>query len=437
MRSSKKASSQRLAWIEGTRMFAAVMILLYHAQLLMTHYAFTPQPQGLTKNLSLIGNVSDRLGHHLFTSILSFPIWFGFQFVDVFILISGFSLVLSLKGKPLETVPFLRHRFLRILWPFWTVAWLSYPILWGIGKVTSSYIPDSWHMFAGITFPLLFDYAAEPLLPTSGPWWFVSLILSFTFIFPFLWDLLHRWGSRNLLGVSLLLTLAYRTLAVYLFGGHPTYVVLDTPANWLPFVPFLAKLSTFVLGMVVAKAYCNGKGPIFWSSRLALSVGILTYTIGFICQFYWSGWIVTDLLLPIGLTLGCMVTFKTLSPLNGAESTLRWLGSHSYSYFLIHNFVIDRTIQLVVKDNLSLYYLLLPAMLIAALVLAVIVDAITPAIRQLVVTLLEFVNRILTKHSVSQREFWNSTDDHSSGGTSRNHASHPSHPGISVTKSVR
>ncbi len=162
------------------------MILLYHAQLLMTHYAFTPEPKGIIQNLALLTSAGDRLGHNSFTSILSFPVWFGFQFVDVFILVSGFSLVLSLKGKPLETGSFLKKRFLRILWPFWTVAWLSYPILWGIGKITNSYIPDPWHIFAGATFPLLFDYAAEPLLPTSGPWWFVSLILSFTLIFPFL-----------------------------------------------------------------------------------------------------------------------------------------------------------------------------------------------------------------------------------------------------------
>jgi peptidoglycan/LPS O-acetylase OafA/YrhL len=436
MTSSKKSSSQRLAWIEGTRIFAAVMILLYHAQLLMTHYAFTPQPEGIAHNLSLIKEVGDRLGHNVLTSILSFPIWFGFQFVDVFILISGFSLVLSLKGKPLDPVPFLKHRFLRILWPFWTVAWLSYPVLWAIGKATDSYIPDSWHMFAGVTFPLLFDYAAEPLLPTSGPWWFVSLILSFTFIFPFLWDLLQRWGSRNLLSVSLLLTLGYRALAGYTFGGHPTYVVLDTPANWLPFVPFLAKLSTFVLGMVVAKAYANGKGPIFWHPRRALTVGTLLYTIGFISQFYWSGWIVADLLTPIGLTLCCMVAFRALSGLSGLESTMRWLGSHSYSYFLIHNFVIDRTIQLVVGDNLSLYYSLLPAMLLGTLVLSVIVDSVTPAIRQLVVALLSSINDALTKPTVAQTEPWNSTS-HSSRNesASQNHASRSSsHRSMTPTK---
>ncbi len=166
--------------------------------------------------------------------------------------------------------------------------------------------------------------------------------------------LLQRWGSRNLLCVSILLTLFYRALAVYLFGGHPTYVVLNTPADWLPFVPFLAKLSTFVLGMVVAQAYCNRKGPVFWQSRRALWVGAILYLIGFVCQFYRLGWIVTDLLLPVGLTLLCMVAFRTLLGLPGSDSTLRWFGSHSYSYFLIHNFVIDRTIQLVVGDNLSL-----------------------------------------------------------------------------------
>ncbi|MGV0025793.1 acyltransferase family protein [Phormidesmis priestleyi] len=383
---STRSQPQRLAWLEGIRIFAAVLLLWYHSQLLFTKYSYTPQPTGLIDNLQRMTVAGDQLGQG-FAQMVSLPVWFGFQFVDVFVLISGFSLVLSLKGKPLEIKSFLKKRFLRILLPFWTVAWLAYPILWTIAKLTNSYAPDAWHTFAGMTFPLLFDYGGDLLLPTNGPWWFVPLILSFAFIFPFLWHLSHRWGARNLVVISIAVTFIYRAFAVYVFGGHPTYVVIDTPAGWQPFLPFIAKLSTFVLGIAIAKAYLQGKGMIFWSSPKALLVGIPIYVVGFIAQFYKFGWIFDDFLIAIGLTLCCMVVFRTMSKWLRIESLLVWLGLHSYSYFLIHNFVVDRTLNLVVRNQLDVYYQSLPVMAIATLLLALLVDRAMPWLQRSAIAL--------------------------------------------------
>lgn len=407
MVNSKMARSPRLAWLEGIRILAAVLLLLYHAQLLFTGYAYTPQPTGLANNLrQLVTPVEGGVDPGSFLRFLGIPAWFGFQFVDVFVLISGFSLVLSLRGKPMAVGSFLKRRVLRILWPFWTVAWLSYPALWAIGVATHSYIPSLWHIFAGVTFPLLFDYSGELLLATSGPWWFVPLILSFALIFPFLWHLLQRWGGRNLWLISTLLTVVYRTLAIYKFDGHPTYVILDTPTDWHPFLIFLSKLSTFVLGMVVAQLYAQGKGPIFWKSQRALLLGVPLYALGFVCQFYKAGWVFVDLLLPVGLTLCCMVFFRALAQLRPLAAVLIWLGAHSYSFFLIHNFVVDRTIRLVVQDDLSLYYWLLPVMVVGTLMLAVLADYASPFLQRLVAALLRDVDYVLTPTTVRQRRSW-------------------------------
>ncbi|MBE9012533.1 acyltransferase [Pseudanabaenaceae cyanobacterium LEGE 13415] len=380
MADSKKL--RRLAWLEGIRIFAAVFLLFYHAQLLFTKYAFTPQPTGLVANLQQLFTATRQLGESWIIQAISLPVWFGFQFVDVFVLVSGFSLVLSLKGRPIEIGRFLQRRLLRILLPFWTVAWLSYPILWLIGKTTNSYIPDAWHTFAGMSFPILFDYGGDLLLPTSGPWWFVPLIISFALIFPVLWYLMNRWGSRNLLIASTVITFVYRALAVYVFQGHPTYAIVSAAAGWQPFVHFISKLSTFVLGMVIARQYSQGTGVIFWRSPRALSVGIGIYAIGFVAQFYRFGWIFDDFFLGTGLTLCCMVVFRFLSDRLNLGAVMVWLGLHSYSYFLIHNFVVDRTLNLYVQNQLPLYYQVLPWMVVGTLVLAVIADKITPWIEK-------------------------------------------------------
>jgi peptidoglycan/LPS O-acetylase OafA/YrhL len=400
LKPAKNIRNQRLSWLEGVRIFAAVAILLYHYQLLFTNYAFTPQPTGLVANLSQMIEVSAKLGNGL-GQWLSGPIWFGYQFVDVFVLISGFSLVLSLKGQPIQTGDFLKKRIWRILLPFWTVAWLSYPVLWTIGKCTNTYIPDAWHMFAGGTFPLLFEYGGRLLLPTSGPWWFIPLILSFAAVFPLLWRLVQRWGMRNLLLLTTGLTLVYRTLAVYVFDGHPTYAIVAADAGWQPFVPFLAKLGTFTLGMWVALRYQKFQGPLFWSARRAWMIGLPIYAIGFVCQFYQWGWIVADELNAIGLSLICMVVFRGLADRLQLAKTLVWLGKHSYSYFLIHNFVIDRLVRLVVKEDLVAYYRYLPLALILTLILAILVDQFTPQVDKTIRTVWTGCDRALRYNRIN------------------------------------
>lgn len=376
---------KRLAWLESIRIIAAVMILLYHAQVYFSNYAFTPEPIGVSNALRKLLAFGSDTGLILPIRLLSAPFWFGFQFLDVFILISGFSLVLSLKKQPLSIGQFLKKRLSRLLFPFWTVAWISFPVLWILGLLTHTYTPNAWHSFVGITFPLAADYRGSLLLSISGPWWFIPLIISFTLAFPFLWLLSQRWGIRNVLLVSSLLTIAYRVLAIYLLGGHPTYSVMDTPANEEPFQLFLAKLSTFVMGMAVAVAYQKGQGPIFWSQSRAITIGFLLYMAGFVCQFYQLGWVFADLLLPLGLALLSMVVARSFSRVSLLQSCLFRLGACSYSYFLIHNFVVDRTLNLVVQGSLIRYLLMLPVMIGVTLVLAIGADTICPVVQQIVI----------------------------------------------------
>jgi peptidoglycan/LPS O-acetylase OafA/YrhL len=394
---------QRLAWLEGIRFFAAVVLLVYHAQLLLTDYAYTPKPIGWLANLSALWEVSGRLsaGQSL-TQMIVAGMWFGFQFVDVFVLVSGFSLVLSLKGQPVRAATFVVQRCLRILLPFWTVAAIAYPILATIGILTKSYIPDAWHVFAGLTFPLLYDYGGRLLLSTSGPWWFVPLILSFAVTFPGLWWLMERWGAKNLLWVSCIVTFIYRSLAVWVFDGHPTYVIVSATASWFPFLSMLAKLSTFVLGMMVAQQFQQGKGVIFWRDGRLLAIAIPTYILGFVGQFYRVGWVVNDFLVAIGLSLFCMVVFRRLCAWGWIARCSVWLGSLSYSYFLVHNFVIDRTIRLWVHHDLNLYHQALPMMIVGTLLLSILVDWATPQVRKGAIAGFRSVDRVLRQRSDQQ-----------------------------------
>lgn len=399
--------SQRLAWLEGVRILSVVMLLLYHVQLRFTGYAYTPQPSGLADNLNQLIAVTEELpGQGSWMQLLALPAWFGFQFVDVLVLVSGFSLVLSLQGRPLEVGRFLQRRLLRLLVPFWTVIWLALPVLWAIAVATGSRLPEPWYLFAGITYPLAFSYDSELLVGTSGPWWLMSLILSFAVLSPFLWQLMRRWGGTNLLLVSVVLTVSYRALAVYGLGGHPTSVIWDSAAGWHPFALFLSKLSTFVAGMVVGVAFTQRRGPVYWSVRQALLVGIPIYAVGFFCQFYLWGWILSDLLLPLGLGLCVMVALRALASQPVAATALLALGTYTYTYFLLHGMVTDRVLQLVVQGDPTRYVLMLPVMVGGTLILAMLVDYISPLIRRIGIGLVRDLDYVLATTPTLPRRLW-------------------------------
>ncbi|UBF24162.1 acyltransferase family protein [Kovacikia minuta CCNUW1] len=407
MATNRVFRSQRLGWLEGIRIFGVVSLLLYHAQLLFTGYAYTPQPTGLLDNLQrLVAPVEAFPDRGLLFHFLSIPPWFGFQFIDVFVLISGFSFVLSQQGRALKVADFLKLRMLRILFPFWTVAWLSCPILWAIGVATQTDTPGAWQLFHGIAFPLIFDYSGEALRSISETWGFMPLILSFALISPLLWYLLQRWGTTNLLLVCTFLTVGYRYLIIYQFDASPTYVLMEGSRNWQPFLLFFSQLSTFALGMVVAHLYCKGKGPIFWQAKRAFLMGISIYLVGFVCQFYRWGWVVADLLLPVGIFLCCLVIFRTIAHQSSLEFLLIGLGTHSYSYFLISSLVVDSVIKLVVQNNAPLYVLLLPVMIIGTLIFAVLADYCTPGVQRLLSGLLNDMDYVLMRVPVIRRRAW-------------------------------
>jgi hypothetical protein len=384
------------------------MLLLYHAQLRYTGYAYTPQPTGLPDNLSQLVAVTEELpGQGSWMQLLALPVWFGFQVVDLLVLVSGFSLVLSLQGKPLEVGKFLQRRFLRFLWPFWTVVWLAVPVLWAIAMATGSRLPESWYLFAGITYPLTYSYDSELLVGTSGPWWLMSLVLSFSLVFPYLWQLMQRWGSTNLLVVSVILTASYRALAIYGLGGHPTSVIWDSAAGWHPFALFLAKLSTFVVGMAAGKAFLQRQGPFYWPVRQAVTVGLVIYALGFICQFYLWGWVLSDMLLPIGLGLCVMVAARALATQPTVATVMLALGSYTYTYFLLHGMVTDRVLQLIVQGDPLRYVLMLPVMVVGTLVLAMLADYISPLIRRIVVGLIRDLDYVLATTPTLPSRLWN------------------------------
>jgi len=407
MMNQRGERSPHLAWIDGMLVCSVVMLLLYHVQLRFTGYAYTPQPTGLANNLQQVMVATYRLPDlGWLTQGLGFISWFGFQWIDVLVLVGGFSLVVKLEPQRFLPRRFLGRSLGQVLWPFWTVVWLAYPILWAIAIATKTYFPPAWYLFAGLTFPVVYTYNSDLLLSTSANWWLLSLLLSFVVIFPFLWRLLHRWGRRNLLVVSVLVTVGYRALAVYVLQGHPTYVLWDSPASSQPFALFLAKLSIFVVGMVAGSAYGHRRGPACWPPLGAIALGLGIYSLGFVSQFYYWGWIGSDLLLSAGLALGCMGVMRGLAQVEWLAVGMMTLGHYAYPYFLLYGLVTDRILQFIVQGEPAQYIMALPVMVVGTLILAMVTDYVAPLLRRVVMGLLQDLDYVLSATPKLQQRVW-------------------------------
>ena len=114
---------------------------------------------------------------------------FGGAGVHVFVLVSGFGLCLSQMNKPLGYFQFLKRRFLKVYIPYIIIIAISALIPFG-------YSGDRFLAFLSHVF--LFKMFDNGLMSSFGAqFWFVSMIICFYLIFPFLYKMLIKvkWGG--------------------------------------------------------------------------------------------------------------------------------------------------------------------------------------------------------------------------------------------------
>jgi Acyltransferase family len=397
----------RLAWLEATHATITLMILLYHAQ-----QWFIQSPLA-----------HESTWMHRF----NLPPQLVFQLTDTLILLSGFSLTIVQGYRPINFSHFWRHHCLQWLWPFWTMVAVMYPMLWALGEATHSYTPTPLNLFATVVFPLLANPQGSLLLPSDGLWWFIPLMLGLTIIFPFLHRLLQRWGSHNLVGLTLILTVGCQLGLTNIGLGETlarqsTPIALGMPVVDFSFIFFGTHLIIFVLGMALAHSFLHRQGIVWWSSFKILLLGLGLYSVASNTQWVQSAWgisnitdniisnivsnIVSSIIAPLGLTLIAIVLFRPLTYCSGVSALIVNLGKHSYSFFLVHHFVVDRALNLLIKQDSDRYLLSLFPMVLTTFVLAIIIDQLQPFLQRILAHIWHDIDYILSNTEIKHASFW-------------------------------
>lgn len=331
--SDKGAPRIHLDYLDGLRACAALYVVVFHV---------------LSYHLSSL-NSHERL--------LLRPLNFGHDAVGVFIVLSGFCLMLpivrgngTLRGGAWG---FFKKRAKRILPPYYFAMLLSLLLIWLlIGHKTGT----PWDTTVPVTFDglvahllLLQDVFNSTWAQINSPFWSISVEWRIYFAFPLLVWAWRHFGPWKTTAASLII--AY--VMAWAFLHVPPLTQLNSQLNGI--TP--QYLGLFSLGMLAAGFAYSSKGQLAmlrercpWRLLLGMSLFAL---IG--AAFRWHGnadeLYKSDLFVgtTAGLTLVLASTSRGLIYRFLSCRALVWVGSFSYSLYLIHYPVLQLVWQYLVN----------------------------------------------------------------------------------------
>jgi peptidoglycan/LPS O-acetylase OafA/YrhL len=343
--STTPAKAQHLAYLDGLRGLAALQVVLGHAAM-QIHWGSTTQ-SGLVQ-------------------VMNWPVSFAREAVAMFIVLSGFCLMLPvlrrdgvLQGGALL---FLKRRARRILPPYFFALGLSLVMIWTIiGQKTQTHwdvtLPaDGKAILSHIL--LVQDLFHDTSARINHVMWSISVEWRIYFLFPLLVLLWRKLGAvtTSLVAITssylLVRWFHFSWLNTGAFGMCPQFIGL------------------FALGMFGAGvAYSDV--PTLRRLRGAIPWGLV------MCALIVAVIVTKELKLPwylrdyvVGVFSVCLIIFASARPSSQAHRTLAWkpvafLGTFAYSLYLMHAPFLQILTQYVISP-LGLSSIMSFLMLVAA-----------------------------------------------------------------------
>lgn len=334
-------ATNRLAYIDAVRGFAALWVFLLHIH---GYWLDNVRPPTLSAEGLVVKAIA-----------------FGGAGVDIFIVLSGFCLTLPLlrggRGElsRMHTRGFFRRRAYRLL-PAYFAALFLVMLIELIPSVRPLLVARDLTWTDLVTHvTLTFPFFGETLGSVNGSLWSISLEATLYLGFPVLL-LLHRWrGMRAVILTTLGVAALWAVFTVYwrATGAHPA--LPPEPDKLFP-----ARWVQFALGMWAATVVRHPRGgELRWALPVlvvAAPVGVASYVLAL------------DLpaLLAWGLVgAALLITMSAVPSRFFSRGPLRWLtalGVISYSFYLLHQPILLLTSGLADLVGLGLIGTLLLAL---------------------------------------------------------------------------
>ena len=324
----KPTSSEegRLDWLDVLRLLCALQIVGFHwlracfatgafgagqdASLVRPYRHFNP---GLTQSrYLLIDGQSSEVGARIANDIVGLSFGFGWQAVNVFILLSGLGLALAYEAAPPRSLRnWYGRRLRRILAPYLAVAIPFLAAAFALTAMLSETSETLQQLSVKIARTLngpwtiefikhvfLFDlrqphWVAEFFAPA---WWFIPAIIVAYAMFPIIFACVRRLRASWALAASLSISVTSYVLSV---AG----ILLENA--W--YFVVLHELFSFVLGIVIGraltKATARTKFTAILDARSAALAGAALFITGNLANWFLALYPVSSPLYTIGLGL--------------------------------------------------------------------------------------------------------------------------------------
>lgn len=313
-----KRGPGRLGFIDGLRGIAAFYVVLQHVCTLIDPY-----------------HKMQRAGAEpLWLKLTMAPLWYGHFAVAAFIVISGYSLQLSLynrsDGRILDLKKFFVRRCRRIMPPYYACLALSLVVCWLVtsrqqGLPWSQYLPVTWGNTAAHAF-MVQNLSPAWMYKINGVLWSISIEFQLYFIFPFLVWLLWKHGRAAIM----LPLIAAALLALWLVAPAMKLYVWYAPL--------------FGLGMAAAQIGFDPRVVVRGNCRAWLTLATIFGVAAIASISFTQLLVIRDSL--GGIAVACLLAAGAVRP---HARTLRflgctfliWLGGFSYSLYLVHHLVLQ------------------------------------------------------------------------------------------------
>ncbi len=250
----------------------------------------------------------------------------GFHCVAVFLLLSGFTLGLSVarRGVPTTWLSWYRGRLARLFPLYWT-AHIVYLIS-----------PPIFHLEA-IDYRFLLSFLGDRIYPldvflyANAAWWYFGLLVQLYLVFPVLWRAFRTLGGWGFLSIAALVTVFVRYLLLFPLASEYSESLLLGAV-------FPSRLFEFTVGIVLADAYVHS--PEVFARRLfhpvTLCAGALLYAAGVYSYGYPLAYLATDGLIACGLSIVLANLAWGIESHAFLRRSLARVGEYSYGLYLMH-----------------------------------------------------------------------------------------------------
>jgi len=355
----------RLDWLDTVRLLTIVLIVGFH----WVRTCEASNSYGLTwselyewpgRGLhQLYYLFPDRTGlslSSLINNAISVLFEYGWQGVNVFVLLSGLGLAMNFHPErpTFELGKWYRRRFSRILVPYYVISIPMILVAESVKRAGSGHTGALGKMAGklaekNLKDPLFIELAKNIFLVDprqhlwvteffSPAWWFIPPLLVAYLCFPLLHRALVTWGLKIVIPISLAVTAASYTLTHW-----------GMLWQWGWYFIILHELSTFMIGIAIGHSMSTEAGRHavlkFISAPRALLIGPGLYLVGTVGNWFP---LTAALTTPI-FTLGLVII---LSHLGVALSRIKSLSSVSqgvdgYHVYLMHQFIAFPLVAIV------------------------------------------------------------------------------------------